>query len=237
MEKYVGERIREARKAAKMSQEELAQGVGVRRQTIGEYENGGDIQLSMLEEIAKILDVDTARLIMKEKDKGNINNDSDATLISKRVEIQTDLIKIRTKKVPLLSREAVACCGKGNHLAEVVMETERTISVPEDSLGSVFDDMNPVFAMRVEGDSMEGAGIGNGAIIIVNPAEEVQTWNIALVRVDDALMVKRVLWKRDGSFELHSDGETKSVFTFSREDLNTGWVKFCGRVVAKYESL
>ena len=42
MGKYVGERIREARKAAKMSQEELAQGVRVRRQTIGEYENGGE---------------------------------------------------------------------------------------------------------------------------------------------------------------------------------------------------
>lgn len=40
--KELGERIREARKAAKMSQEELAQGVRVRRQTIGEYENGGE---------------------------------------------------------------------------------------------------------------------------------------------------------------------------------------------------
>ena len=42
MGKYVGERIREARKSAKMSQGELAQGVRVRRQTIGEYENGGE---------------------------------------------------------------------------------------------------------------------------------------------------------------------------------------------------
>ena len=42
MEKYVGERIRKARNAKKMSQEELAQGVRVRRQTIGEYENGGE---------------------------------------------------------------------------------------------------------------------------------------------------------------------------------------------------
>lgn len=193
--------------------------------------------MSMLEKIAKVLDVDMTTFIMKEQYEDKLDNKIDTKLITKRPETQTDLVKIRTKKVPLLSREAVACCGKGNHLAEVVMETERTISVPEDSLGSVFDDMNPVFAMRVEGDSMEGAGIGNGAIIIVNPAEEVQTGNIALVRVDDALMVKRVLWKRDGSFELHSDGETKSIFTFSREDLNTGWVKFCGKVVAKYESL
>lgn len=237
MEKYVGERIRKARNAKKMSQEDLAEIVDVRRQTIGEYERGGDIPLSMLEKIAKVLDVDMTTFIMKEQYEDKLDNKIDTKLITKRPETQTDLVKIRTKKVPLLSREAVACCGKGNHLAEVVMETERTISVPEDSLGSVFDDMNPVFAMRVEGDSMEGAGIGNGAIIIVNPAEEVQTGNIALVRVDDALMVKRVLWKRDGSFELHSDGETKSIFTFSREDLNTGWVKFCGKVVAKYESL
>ena len=42
MEKYVGERIRKARNAKKMSQEDLAGIVDVRRQTIGEYENGGE---------------------------------------------------------------------------------------------------------------------------------------------------------------------------------------------------
>ena len=40
MEKYVGERIRRARNAKKMSQEGLAEIVDVRRQTIGEYEQG-----------------------------------------------------------------------------------------------------------------------------------------------------------------------------------------------------
>ena len=45
MEKYVGERIRKARNAKKMSQEDLAEIVDVRRQTIGEYERGGDIPL------------------------------------------------------------------------------------------------------------------------------------------------------------------------------------------------
>ena len=40
MGKYVGERIRKARNAKKMSQEDLAEIVDVRRQTIGEYEQG-----------------------------------------------------------------------------------------------------------------------------------------------------------------------------------------------------
>lgn len=56
MEKYVGERIRKARNAKKMSQQDLGDIVDARRQTIGEYERGGDIPLSMLEKIAKVLD-------------------------------------------------------------------------------------------------------------------------------------------------------------------------------------
>ena len=59
--------IRRARKAAKMSQDELAKQIGVNRATLSKYENGQiEPSISQLEKIAEVLDVSLFNLLPTE---------------------------------------------------------------------------------------------------------------------------------------------------------------------------
>ena len=60
------------------------------------------------------------------------------------------------------------------------------------------------FFVRVSGDSMIGAGIHSGDILIVDRALEPADGSVAIARLDGELMVKR-LRKRDGKFFLVAD--------------------------------
>jgi len=110
------------------------------------------------------------------------------------------------------------------------MTSNTYIDVSDDVTGSVHDDLRPVYAVRAEGNSMTGAGISEGSTIIVNPADETPTGCVALVRVGDNFMAKRLQWTRDGGVILLSDGKDVSNYEFAREDLESGYVQICGRV-------
>lgn len=109
------------------------------------------------------------------------------------------------------------------------------LDVPETMLGWARDDLRPPFAMQTDGDSMEFSGIAEGSIIVVNPAEDVPTGKIGLVCIGGStLMVKRLQWRRDGGVDLFSDGPTSANLSFSREDLETEWLRIVGRVTGAH---
>ena len=56
------------------------------------------------------------------------------------------------------------------------------------------------FLMRVEGDSMTGAGIHNGDIIVVDKAVEPQSGKIVVAVVDGDFFVKRLVVRGDRCF-------------------------------------
>lgn len=110
------------------------------------------------------------------------------------------------------------------------MAEDLYIDVTDDVIGSAHDDLRPVFAIRAEGDSMTGAGILEGTTLIINPADETPTGCVALLRVGDNFMIKRLQWQRDGGVVLLSDGRETSRLEFSKDDLDSGYVWVCGRV-------
>lgn len=112
-----------------------------------------------------------------------------------------------------------------------------TVDVPENMTGHTFDDLRPIYAIKTEGDSMVCSGVTPGSVVIVNPAEPVNTGDIALVRAGDNFFVKRVKWERGGGITLLSDGVTQSVISFAREDLESEWVSVCGKAVGVMLSL
>ena len=62
--KIIGERIREARKAAGLSQEQLAKKIGVWQPTLSDWERGGvDIRIAALTKLADGLGIPLAQLI------------------------------------------------------------------------------------------------------------------------------------------------------------------------------
>jgi len=67
----------------------------------------------------------------------------------------------------------------------------------------------PVFAVRVQGDSMEGAGIEDGDLAIVKQTDRAESNEIVLVLVDGESTIKR-LKKVRGKFWLYPENEKYS---------------------------
>ena len=72
----IGDKIREARLAKGMTQEELGDLIGVQKSAIAKYENGRvvNIKRSTLKKISDILGIRPAELIFEEKEKPIIND-------------------------------------------------------------------------------------------------------------------------------------------------------------------
>ena len=96
-----------------------------------------------------------------------------------------------------------------------------------------FDPLRPPFIIRVEGDAMDGAGIHDGAVAVINPAEEVRDGDAALVRWHrDQVAIKLVYWRTDGGVELHSaDPRYMKTYTFTGDERQTGAFRVEGRVM------
>lgn len=63
----------------------------------------------------------------------------------------------------------------------------------------------PHFLLRVQGDSMTGAGIDDGDLIAVHRTPVAEPGRIVVARLDDEITVKRLRLTREGGIELHSE--------------------------------
>jgi DNA polymerase V len=63
------------------------------------------------------------------------------------------------------------------------------------------------FYVKVTGDSMVGAGIMPGAMLVVDRAVEALDGHIIIARIDDELCVKRLSMGDDGRIRLLSENE------------------------------
>lgn len=137
--------------------------------------------------------------------------------------------------VPLLDPSVIVCAGSGNGGMEgIQIESCQTICLPREWCGIISQDVDKQpFAVKVEGDSMAGAGIPSGAEIVINPAEEVREGDAALVcfgtRGDWA--IKWVHFNRDGSIELRASSPNTPTKIFPKDDISLGFLKIIGRVM------
>ncbi len=69
------------------------------------------------------------------------------------------------------------------------------------------------YFLRVKGDSMQGAGIHPGDLIVVDRSIEAQDGSVVVAEVDGALTIKR-LRLGDGAPELHPDNPAYPVIRF-----------------------
>jgi DNA polymerase V len=69
------------------------------------------------------------------------------------------------------------------------------------------------YFLRVKGDSMQGAGIHSGDLIVVDRSIEAQDGSVVVAEVDGALTIKR-LRLGNGAPELHPDNPAYPVIRF-----------------------
>jgi transcriptional regulator with XRE-family HTH domain len=212
----INERIRTLRKT-KMTQADMATAVGVSLKTIGRWESGERLpDAEELTKIASVLETTVAYLIGESVPSGR-SYDEPSNVKGPFLEVI---------ELPILSAEITACCGDGTPIIELTSKAEKTVLFPRSKIGRI-DDLRPPFAINSEGDSMEGFGVQAGALVAVNPAEEVRSGNVALVCIGDRVALKKVYVKPTGFELVSSDG--RPATTVSQEDVECGWFKILGR--------
>lgn len=162
----LGQNIKQRRKALKLTLEDVAAKLKTSKQTIQRYESGqiANIPQEKIERLASVLGTTPAALVGWE-------NSSDA---------EGKLFPIRVRRVPMLGKIA---CGTPIYVEE---EYGTYLSVDEK--------LDVDFCLRACGDSMIGARINDGDLVLVKKQESVDNGEIAAVVVEGEATLKRVYY-------------------------------------------
>jgi len=85
------------------------------------------------------------------------------------------------------------------------------------------------FFVRVEGDSMEGAGIFSGDVLVVDRAVEARDGTIVVAAVNGEMVVKRLVTKGNRQ-ELHSENEQYAPIVLGDDEECFVWGAVTGSV-------
>jgi DNA polymerase V len=89
------------------------------------------------------------------------------------------------------------------------------------------------FLARVEGDSMIGAHIESGDLAVIDRSVKAITGNIVLAFVDGEFTIKRVLFRKDGTY-LQPENPNYETIKIDREDGGHIWGVVVG-VIKKFK--
>lgn len=173
----VGDNIKKYRTIRNYSLQALGDKVGLAKKTIQRYENGEiKIDMNRLADIATALDVDVPQLLDGAQSFFGI-----------------DLEDLNTVPLPVVGKIS---CGSGILAYESIEGYEQT---PRSWLNG-----GEYFYLSAKGDSMEGARILEGDLLLIRCQEEVEDGEIAAVLIGEEAVLKRV-YKRGSSLWLQSE--------------------------------
>lgn len=227
----VEEKLKECRERKGMTQQEVAEKSGYSRSSIINWEKGlRTPDANVLKTLAQVLGT-TVAYLMGETDE------STPLGITSNVRKETVQYFDKWIEVPVLDPTVIACAGAGNGgMTGIYASAEKTILLPAEMVGtiSIDADKHP-FAVLVEGDSMEGAGIPDRSTVVVNPAEEVYDGDAALVCFgrQNEWAIKWVYFnKNDGSIEIRSAAPQYKPMLFTKEEIDLGLFRIVGKITA-----
>lgn len=213
-----GDRIKQARKAAGLTQTELANKIGVKFSTIHKYESGMIVNLKRetIAALADALDVKPSWLMCMDEtvpSESDIPKDFIQLFAGKQPDNVIPFPAIRT--VPLVGTIA---CGDPILAEENI---EGRVTVP--------DNIHADFALRCKGDSMINARIFDGDLVYIRQQETVDDGEIAAVLINDEATLKRVHLYGD-HISLEPENPQYRPIVIWGVDMNT--VRILGKAVA-----
>ena len=196
----VGDRIRKVRQEQDVTQQELADYIGVSKQAVYKYENNivTNIPTDKVDAIAKRLRVSPAYLMGWEEQP--------APAASREPTVPPGFEPMpKMKKIPLIG--AIAC---GEPIT-AEQNIEKMVDVPEN--------IRCDFSLTCHGDSMSPT-ICDGDIVAIRSQPEVENGEIAAVRIGEEATLKHV-YLHENFIELRPENPAFSSIILSREDMNT----------------
>jgi SOS-response transcriptional repressor LexA len=193
-----------------MKRPELARLIGVDPNTLYRYENGSiGIRDEMKRKIAQVLELRMTYLL----------DDAADTEVEPEPTVPSQLY------LPVLDQEA--CAGSGFSWEDTA-EVDEWMPWPERETGGPAVPKKPYF-VRVEGESMIGANISDGCLILVNPNLEVRSGDIAYVKWNDRCSVKGIIFYKDGRVELRPANSDFQSTWIDRDEIE--YLEIMGKVV------
>lgn len=210
----VGDRIRKVRLEQDITQQELADYIGVSKQAVYKYENNivTNIPTDKIDAISRRLKVSPAYLMgWEENSPAEPKNPIGTRLPAEAIPVDP------TQAAPLL----------GTVRAGLPMYAEENI---EGYIPIRQDDGAKYFWLRVRGDSMNAAGIDDGDQILVREQPEVENGEIAVVLVNgDEATVKQ--FRQEGNLVILTPRSMNPIHQPQIYDLKKVPVRIAGRVV------
>jgi len=202
----LGDKIRAAREAAGLTQEELGKKCGTTKQTIYKYEIGKitNIPLDRLEKIADIVGVTTTSLL------GWQPEERPSTPLPSNILPMPEM-----RKIPLLG---TISCG-APVLAEEHIEGQ--VDIPAN--------IHADFALTCKGDSMINARIFDGDIVYIRQQDTVENGEIAAVLIETEATLKRFKRLPDRII-LEPENPLYDPLVYRKEEMNE--VRILGKAVA-----
>ena len=162
--------LRELRLAAGITQEALGERIGVGKAAISKYERGAlDIPLKHLAVLCDVFSVSADRLIGRKGESESLSQT-----------VRSD----DTVSVPIVGRV---------HAGSPILADENIREYVPLSAGQISS--GTYFYMEVEGDCMTGDLIPEGALVLVRQQKSVQNGQIAVIRLEDEVMLRHVKYE------------------------------------------
>jgi transcriptional regulator with XRE-family HTH domain len=199
-----------------MKRPELARLIDVDPNTLYRYEVGSiGVKDAMKHKIAQALGVSVAYLM---------DNLEDAPRSTEPWEPEP--VVPPQLYLPVLDQEA--CAGNGFDWDNLEAEVKEWMPWPILESGGPTGPRKPYF-VRVEGESMIGANIADGCLILVNPNLEVRSGDIAYVKWNDRCSVKGILFYKDGRVELRPANNNFQSIWIAKDEIE--YLEVLGKVV------
>ena len=196
-------RIKELRKAKRITLERLATAVGTSKQTIQRYETGviANIPTDKIALLANSLGVSPSELMGWDDPISSFDN----------------IIPLKTRRLPVIG---TISCGD-------------PIYAEQDygSYVQINASIDASFCLKAKGDSMIGARIYDGDLVFIREQDTVDNGDIAAVIINDEAKLKRVYYYPDESkIVLTPENPRFAPLVYTKEELNS--IKILGKAVA-----
>lgn len=209
MKKY-SNRVRELRLAKSLSQEQLAEKIGLTKQAISQYERGErNPSMTVLDALCDFFNVSSDYLLGKDS-------------VTLRFVGKDEIDKLESKscvRIPVLGRVAA---GVPIDAIEDVLDWEE---IPEAMAAT-----GEFFGLRIKGDSMQPR-IAEGDVVIVRSQPDAESGDVVIVQVNGDHATCKRLMKHETGISLISFNPVYPPIVYTNEEIKSLPVTIVGKVV------